>query len=721
MANPRELHEFPRQLLREQRYRKHFLRDDAKQNALAMGIVGAAYVFTITNDFTLIDDSHQNLRILALCARALMVTLIALTLVTFRNIRSLRQWDRVFTVTLVGTSILSSIVHLTKFVAANPIAQIIPAGALQCIIWFALRGPMLPRMIASMTSMIGTFTLLAISSAGVDAALRRNSIVALVALTIVGIYSARAFKTNRRVRFEAERRERQARQALAREKERAEAMSHARVAFLAAMSHEFRTPMNAVIGLSDLLLDAPLANEHWRHVRTINESARGLLGILNEILDFAKIDAQKLTLSYAPFDIKNLARSIIEMLRPQANKRTIHLVLEMSPDVPKDVIGDDARIRQALVNIVSNAIKFTERGQVTLQIDSQPLKNNEHEISFRVQDTGIGMAPEVLERLFRPFEQADASVTRRYGGTGLGLSISKRIVNAMGGDIHVESEVGRGSVFSFKLTFAAFAEPAARSASIPDDRPTLSILVVDDNTVNRDVARAKFNQMGYAVDLAANGSSAIDAVTTKPYDVVFMDLRMPEMSGLEAAKQLMEKLAGQTAPHIVAMTASVFEEDREACREAGMKEFVGKPMDTAQIDLVLRRIANERGVVRVSDMPATPLVKETIDSLKEIQDIGGPDFLKNLVDAFLADVESRWPQMAKSLEQDELRAVQNDAHALKSSSAALGAARMSELLSRLETAAKEGQNADAQTIFHLLTEEKRSVERALLRELRETR
>lgn len=717
MARPHRSREFPLQLLREQRYRQHFLRDDAKQNVVALVIVCSAYVLTVANDYTLIGDNNWKLRALSLCARALMVVLTGLTIITFRSVRSSRQWDRFFAVALVGTAVLSSTIHLTKFVAANPIAQIIPAGTLQCILWFAVRGPLFPRVIASMTSMLGAVVLLMLSGHGADLGVRRNSIVALVALIFIGIFSARSFEANRRVRFEAERRERQVRQALAREKERAEAMSHARAAFLAAMSHEFRTPMNAVIGLSDLLLDAPLANEHWRHVRTINESARGLLGMLNEILDFAKIDAQKLTLSHAPFDLQNLARSIIDMLRPQANKKSLDLILEMSSDIPKNVNGDDARIRQALVNIVSNAVKFTERGSVTLRIDSRPLENNQHEITFRVQDTGIGMAPDVLERLFRPFEQADATVARRYGGTGLGLSICKQIVKAMGGDIHVESEVGRGSVFSFKLPLEARTSVAARTVSVPDDRPTLSILVVDDNTVNREVARAKFGQLGYRIDLAADGSLAIDAVTTKDYDVVFMDLRMPEMTGIEATKRMMEKLAGQTMPHIVAMTASVFEEDREACRQIGMQDFVGKPMDMAQIDSILRRIADERGIVRISEMPNTPLVKETIDSLKELQDIEGPDFLATLVNSLLTDLENRFPRMAKSLEQNDLRTLQEDAHTLKSASGALGAKRMSELFSRLEDAAREARSADARTIFNLLTDERRVVERALVREI----
>lgn len=706
------------ELLREQRYQKHFLREDSRQNLAAMVVICVGYVISVANDFSAIDDNHLLLRYVSLTARALSVVLMAVTVIAFRRARWPRQWQRIFNVNLIGTAILASIVHMTKIPSGMPMGQLIASGGWICIIYFALRGPVRPRAIASGIIILAAIIIIVNSHGKLDAVIGRNAIITLLALGIAGFFSARSYDENRRTRFEAERRERHVRQALAIEKQRAEAMSNARAAFLAAMSHEFRTPMNAVIGLSDLLLDAPLANEHWRHVRTINESARGLLGMLNEILDFAKIDAQKLTLSPAPFDVRDLARSVVDMLQPQAKKKSLDLSLEITSDIPQQLIGDDARIRQALVNIVSNAVKFTEKGGVTLRIESRALGPNRYEIEFRVQDTGIGMAPEVLTRLFRPFEQANAALNRRYGGTGLGLSISKQIINAMGGEIRVESQLGQGSTFLFKLPLeGAMEAESSNRASLSEDRPALTILIVDDNAINRDVARAKFGQKGYLVDLANDGPSAIEAVMKKQYDVVFMDLRMPEMTGTEATERITEKLAGKAMPHIIAMTASVFEEDRAACRKVGMRDFVGKPVDMIEIDSLLRRIANERGVVAIVETPKSPLVKETIDGLKEMHELGQPDFLANLTQKFMTELEKRFPQMANALDQNDMRTLQDDAHLLKSASASLGAARMSELCARLEATAREGRRTEAQTIFDALSIERKAVERALLEEI----
>jgi signal transduction histidine kinase len=469
-----------------------------------MGATAFAYSVTASNDFFMFDD--RLLLGLSLATRVLLIVSIGAALLLLWRARVPRQHDRAVNVYLIATAIFTTMNHLLRIPAGKFIGPLIAAAVLIAFLYFVQRGPILLRAIVGCVTSAVAVTVVLHADPPIEIPARMTCFFSLIVLNGVGVLSARAFEENRRQRFEAERRERHARQALAIEKERAEAMSHARAAFLAAMSHEFRTPMNAVIGLSDLLLDAPLANEHWRHVRTINESARALLVMLNEILDFAKIDAQKLALSYAPFDIRDLATSVVDMLRPQANKRSIEINLELSPDIPKDTIGDDARIRQALVNIVGNAVKFTERGSVKLRIDARQLERHNHEITFCVEDTGIGMSPEVLSRLFRPFEQADATVTRRYGGTGLGLAISKQIVNAMGGDIHVESEVGRGSVFSFKLVLETVTSPPVTDTAMSqDDHPMLTILVVDDNEINREVARAKLGQLGYFVDLAHDG------------------------------------------------------------------------------------------------------------------------------------------------------------------------------------------------------------------------
>jgi signal transduction histidine kinase len=486
-------------LLQEQRYRRRFLREDGRQNAVVMTVVVAAYVLGLGSDLLLLRGGA--LLGVSLASRALLVVATAVALVLGRRARWPRQQDRASMLAQLGIVTVVLGTHLTRIPSGRTLGVLISSGALLAAIYFAQRGPICPRAVVGGTIAVTAAILLFAPRAAIEPSVRLTAVLSLLGLNVLGILSARAFQENRRKRFEAERHERQVRQELtvrlrelALERDRAEAMSRARAAFLAAMSHEFRTPMNAVIGLSDLLLDAPLAPDHRAHVRTISDSARALLGLLEDILDFAKIDAQKLTLSPAPFDLPGLATSVASMLRPAACARSVALSVDVAAEVPTHLLGDDPRLRQVLVNLVSNAVKFTERGAVTLCVTARPLGGGHHEIVFRLEDTGIGMAPGVLERVFRPFEQADAGSARRHGGTGLGLAISKQIVAAMGGDLQVESEPGRGSVFSFTLRLAATAPPERASAEPPAppraDGPPLAILVVDDHVINREVAEA---------------------------------------------------------------------------------------------------------------------------------------------------------------------------------------------------------------------------------------
>ena len=445
--------------------------------------VCVAFALAGRNDFLLLRGSALGV---TLASRGVFVVATVVVLGLLRRARWPRQQDRAYNLALLATMIAVIVGHLTRIPSGQIQGPLISSFTLLGVLYFAQRGPIVPRAGLGGVIAVTTSVLLCVPHAAIEAPARLTGMLGLAALNVVGVFSARAFEEQRRKRFEAERHERQARhelavklRELAVEKERAETMSRARTAFLAAMSHEFRTPMNAVIGLSDLLLDAPLAADHREHVRVISDSARALLGLLNDILDFAKIDAEKLTLSPAPFDLRRLAASVIEMLRPEARARGLALSLELSPDVPEALVGDDARLRQVLVNLVSNAVKFTERGAVTLRITARatsPESDSDHEIAFRVEDSGLGIAPEAIARLFRPFEQANGGITRTHGGTGLGLAISKQIVAAMGGDIHVESEPGRGSAFSFALqlqaTEATATRPSTSNVLAPrEDRP----------------------------------------------------------------------------------------------------------------------------------------------------------------------------------------------------------------------------------------------------------
>ncbi|WP_163866207.1 ATP-binding protein [Myxococcus eversor] len=649
---------------------------------------------TVGNDFSQLQGAWLTVSV---SSRALLLVAAGVGLVLLRRARSPRQMDQTVQLGLAAMVLFGSVVHLSKLSTGHIQGPVIACATLICCFSFAMRGPLLPRSIAGGVFVLGGVVLVTLAGpqAAMDTQGRVATALALATLNIVGSLSASSFEQQRRKRFEAERRERQARhelsvklRELAVEKERAEAMSHARAAFLAAMSHEFRTPMNAVIGLSDLVLDTSLSLESRAHVRTINDSARALLRLLEEILDFAKIDAQKLILSHAPFELRKLAASVIDMLRPAARTRSVELSLEQGPDVPAHVVGDDARLRQVLVNLTSNAIKFTERGTVRLRITALP-PGLEHAagdmIEFRVEDTGIGISPDVLARLFRPFTQADSSITRRHDGTGLGLAISKQIIAAMGGDILVESEPGRGSVFSFALQLAAAAAPEPAAPTLAENRPPLVVLVVEDHPVNREVARAKLARLGYPVDLACGGGEALEAIASKDYDVVFMDLQMPGMSGLETTARLGEATAGRRVPHVIAMTASLFEEDREACRRAGMYDFVGKPIDVAQLDAVLTRVAKARGAA------APSLEQEPLTKLRRIGSLGEPRFFEGLLHIFLESTRGRLPRLTEALERGDAKDLAWEAHILKSASATLGAVQMSEVCAKVEAAARQGR------------------------------
>jgi signal transduction histidine kinase/HPt (histidine-containing phosphotransfer) domain-containing protein/AmiR/NasT family two-component response regulator len=707
-------------LLREQRTRAPFVREDGRQAAVVMGAVAAAYVVSTPNDLLVLRGSP--LLIVSLASRAALALAAGVVLVLLRRARRPRELDRATNLGLAATAIFVSTVHLTEIAPGRIQAPLLAGGAYLIGLYFAQRGPVGPRAVAGgVTTLVGaTLVVLGNAQGSLEPTARHGAVIALVALNVVGVVSARAFEAERRRRCEAERALRLRLVDLADEKDRAESISRGRMAFLAAMSHEFRTPMNAVIGLSDLLLDRPLdpADRAW--VRTINDSARALLRLVGDVLDFAKIDARMLTLSPAPFVVEGLCAAVADMMGPAAGARGLGFVVEVGPEVPACVLGDDARLRQVLLNLVANAVKFTDEGSITLRVSARPCGQGEHDVSFRVEDTGMGMEPEVLGRIFRPFEQADPGRARRRAGTGLGLAISTQIVAAMGGDLRAESAKGRGSTFSFTVRLAAVAPPVRRSSAPTParSRPPLSVLVVDDHPVNREVARAKLDRLGYAVDLAGDGAAAIEAAAQRAYDVVFMDLHMPGMSGLEATARIREARAGRRAPHVVAMTASVAEEDREACRGAGMLDFIGKPIDLAQLDAVLRRVAEARGAAVPAPPKGATLSGDALAGIRQVESLGESGFFESLCRIFLAETRERLPRMREALARGDAPEVAREAHPLRSASASLGAMEMAEICARVEREARAGRLDELGAGIDALAAQLGEVERALAQEQR---